>query len=125
MSLRDEKRRMRRDLHNEMKVPAFYYAAGNSNMPPLLIDVRVHSKMESAGQITGYTDGAEVRQIAPRIVFWPEDGFTPARTAVVAVLPGEAYRVTRLDPPDDKTITAECTRLSPSDAAAFAAPPEA
>lgn len=120
MSLREIKARARRDLHEGMKVPAFYYPPKS----PLPVSgfVRVHSKFDALGGVAGTSfEYAERREIKPKLVFWRSE-INPVREAVVMISSAEGYRLNTIDPRDGDTVTAFVTLLNAKELATFIAP---
>lgn len=115
--LRDIKRKMRRDLHGIMLVPAIYYATPDS--PPLEITVRDFTKFNVLnGALPGGQHAqqyAKTEESEPKILFMVVDVPKPRVGAIVSVERGEAYRVATVQPPDDITITAKVTRIPASE----------
>lgn len=120
-SFRDIKRKARRALHKELRVPAYYLlptTAGSSDKyeKPVLVYVRYHPEYESLGEIPGRGDNyAERQAVTPRIIFMREEVDKPKRNAVISIEDGEAYRVDNTLPPNDITITAEVNRMREAD----------
>lgn len=128
MAFRDIKRQMRRDLHEQMKVPAYYFRDdedGNLIDAPLLVYVRVHTKWVVTGDMAGTNlSYAESQEVTPRIIFMRDEVNTPAQNAIVSVATGEAYRIDNVKPSDDITITAEATRMPALQTIGLPVPPE-
>lgn len=125
MALRDIKRRARRDLHDEMQVPAMFLVDLLS--PGVLIHVRVHVKFDQVGKITARnSEWMLVEDKAPEIVFMrdelAEKGLTLVRNVVISVEVGEAYTIDRLKAPDDISITAVVNVMRPEDTEGLAVP---
>lgn len=122
MGLREIKARARRDLHERMKVPAYYYA--HADALPASVFVRVHSKMDALGEVQGTSFGyAERRDVVPKILYWVAD--YPARfqqKGVIMISADEGYRLGPDDPLDVHTITHAATPLSRTDRLKFDAP---
>lgn len=117
-SLRDIKRKARRDLHREMSVPALYIAVpGDAGVP---ITVRVHTKFDALGMQGAESGLAVRRESKPKLLFMRDEladaGIVLKRNAVVSVEPGEAYRLDNADAPDDITVTFFVTVLTSNDA---------
>lgn len=117
---RDLKRKMRRDVHRVMFVPALYYATPTS--VPVAVTIRDHTKIAAAtnGALTGGGAAASYAQTVehePKILFMVEQlpAGKPRYGAIVSVEAGEAYRVEAADPADDITVTAKVARLLPDD----------
>lgn len=134
-SFREIKRRARRDLHEKMRVPAYYLletdppenphpdpedpeydpewspGLGPFYTEPALVHVRIRLKQVEQGDMVGTNfHFAERHEGVTRILFMREE-VTPVRGAVVSVETGEAYRVDNVLDPDDISITAEVTAL--------------
>lgn len=110
MDLRDIKDRARRDLHQQARVEAFYYAP--KSVLPRTVHVRVHNKWDAKGDVQGTAfNFAEIREETPKLVFWFEE-CDPDQKAVVVISDHEAYRVINPDPRYLQTVTAACTQLS-------------
>lgn len=126
MAFRDIKRRMRRDLHAEMQVPA-YYVFEDNGFEPVLLHVRVHLKFDQVGKMTGrQTEWMLTEDKSPEIVFMRDEletqGLTLKRNVVISVEVGEAYTIDRLKAPDDITITAVVNILRPEQTAGLPVP---
>ena len=116
MGLREIKTKARTSLHNAMRVPAAYYATPAT--APVLVNVRVHSKMVQQGDLKGTNlNYAEREEIAPKLVFDRSEVANPPRNGLVIISATEGYRIGQTEPPDGITITAEVSRLSASDLA--------
>lgn len=96
------KNQMRRDVHKNMYVPAYYRASVNAEW--LEVDVRLHTKFTSNGDLPEQYV-AQMRDISPRIVFMRDQVELPARGGVVSVEPGEAWQLGDALEPDGITIT--------------------
>jgi hypothetical protein len=118
---RDIKRAARRDLHDELQVPALYLAPDQLGGPGLPVSVRVHDKSILQGDIDGGAY-AERRSSSLRIIMLVEQVASPARGAVISIEAGEAYAIDHSDDADDITITAYVTRLSAAEAAGLPVP---
>lgn len=113
---------MRRDLHAQASVPAFYFAPGvAADGDYTEITVRFFDKVADLGDAKGYDGAAERRDTKPRLLFLRSE-VEPERGAVVSIEAGEAYKVDLTQPPNDITTTAEVKRLSASAAAAYPVP---
>lgn len=111
-SIRDIKRRARRDLHRAMQVPALLHTS-TVDRNPVEISVRVHTRYDALGDQKGTNfNAAEREDVAPQIIFWREGLPALRRGYIVSVEPGEAYFIDTLLPPDDQTITAHVTVLN-------------
>ena len=120
-SFRDIKRNARRDLHREMRVPAFYLSAPDAE--PVRVNVRVHTKFEALGDQKGTNfNSAEMIERQPMILFMRDEIAQPKRGAIVSVEPGEAYRLGVSSPPDDISVSVAVTALTPSEAQGLPVP---
>lgn len=118
------KRRARRQLHDAMSVPAFYFADPKDKASYVPIFVRVHYRFDPLGDMKGTNlEYAERQEVIPRIIF-DNTEITPQNNAVVSVRPGEAYQVDNILPPDDFTSTAEAPRMPRHLAALYPHPTE-
>lgn len=125
MSIRDTKRKARRDLHEAMQVPALYLLPAEPGpwADPVPCGVRLHLKFGALGDLKGTNvHYAEREDINPRGVFLRDQVDQPARDAVISVAPGEAYRIDHTLPADDEFVTAVIVPLSPSEAADLPVP---
>lgn len=123
-TLREIKRKARMALHDAMQVAALYLleteTPGEYDETP--VDIRVHTQFDALGDLKGTNfQYAERVEVSPRLVFLIEQ-VTPVRGAIVSVELGEAYLVDHVQPPDDKFIIAEVTRLSAVKAAGLPLP---
>ncbi len=113
-SLRDIKRKARRDLHNQMKVAALYLAApGDAGVS---ITVRIHTKWDALGIQNAENGLAVRRESKPKLIFMLDEmqaaGVTVKRGAIVSVERGEAYKLDNAEAPDDITVTFIATAMS-------------
>lgn len=123
MSFRDLKKKARADLHERMKVPAFYYATGNIAQAPVLIHVRVHTKLNrEQGDLKGTSFSyAEVEEHIPALLFWLDE-CKPKAKAVVMISADEGYRVDHLRQPDILSQIGEVVQLNQHERMAFSYP---
>ena len=116
-NFRDIKRKMRRDLHGVMQIPALYYATDASS--PVPITIRDHTKFGAVvGAIPGGAAAATYAQMVEpqmKILFLVAEVPKPRVNAIVSVEAGEAYRVEAADPADDITILAKVSRIPAND----------
>lgn len=104
MDIRTIKNKARSDLHEAMKVSAFYYPPGSSTPSPCF--VRVHSMFRALGDIQSNQVGlAEREEMVPRLVFLASE-ITPARAGIITISATEGYRIDVVQPPDGLTVTA-------------------
>lgn len=131
MSFRALKKKARADLHQRMKVPAFYYVDGDSEGTPKLVHVRVHTKLNrEQGDLKGTSFSyAEVEEHIPTVLFWLDElaqqGFEPARQGVVMISGTEGYRIDHLRERDLWTQHAEVATLTEHERESYAYPEEA
>lgn len=111
MSLRAVRESARRDLHNTMKVAAFFYAAGVPDYVECF--VRVWQKNQRLGDLKGTNfNYGEFYSPVTKLVFWDADGVAPVEKAVVMVSATEGYRVSVVQPSDGLITVAEVSELS-------------
>lgn len=121
MAFRDIKKLARTALHSAMKVQAKVYTGGPAG-PSADVFCRVNSKVAQAGDLAGTSLAyAESVETAPKLIFLVAD-HVPARGYVYSISVDEAYRVDHVEPTDTITITANCVRLTTSEAAGFTPP---
>lgn len=115
MSLRELRNRSRLSLHQHMMVLAYYIAGDEAPVP---CSVRVHRRIAALGDVKGTSFGyATSYEPTPQIIFLASEISAPARSAIVSVEPGEAYRIDNVQPRDGLTITTEVVQLSEAEAA--------
>ncbi len=123
--LRQIKAKARADLHQAMRVRAFYYAPGTdevNNPTPPTVYVRVHSDNKALADLKGTNFSyAEDRTMVPKLIFWLADRI-PQQFAVVMISAEEGYRIDNLDPVDFVTQTAYVEHLRPEDLANYSYP---
>lgn len=121
VSLREIKAQARRDLHEAMQVPAYYYATDDG--PPQQCSVRVHTKFDAKlGDLKGTSFSyAETQAQVPKLIFWLAE-IDPSNMAVVMISAAEGYRVDNVHPRDGATCTAEVSILTAEERAAFQYP---
>ena len=118
---RDQIREARRTLHEDMSVPAMYFMEDSPDAA-IAITVRIHEQWMALGDLKGTNfNYAETESITPRIIFMLSE-VDPERGAIVSVEPGVAYRVDTPLPPDDITVTATVSKLTPDEAVNFPLP---
>ena len=112
----EEKAKARRVLHEILRVPAYLFRSGDTNLDPIEIHVRPHIKFAEMGDIKGTSFAYSEREtVQPKMLFW-RDEIEPKRFDVVTLKDGTAYRVDSLEPPDGQTVRANIVALSKSDA---------
>jgi hypothetical protein len=109
MGLRDIKAKARADLHQAMRVGAFYYT--DANATPIPCNVRVHTKFAALGDQKGTSFSyAETREMVPRLIFWKSE-IDPDNRGMVMIAADEGYLIDHVDPPDGLTVTAQVSNL--------------
>lgn len=119
MSIRDIKRQGRRDLHEQMQIPALYLAPADPGpyADPVPCGVRLHLKFGLVGDLKGVRiHYAEREEITPKAIFKLSEVGLPVRNAVISLAGGEAYRVDHVQVPDDEFVTAAVVQLIGGDA---------
>lgn len=107
---RDNKRAMRRVVHETMEVPALYLT--HVGATPLAVNVRDHTKFKEV-QISGAGPGfADMQDTTPRFIFRRSEVATPLHKAFVIMGEDEMYTLGSSRPPDDEFITVEAAPLS-------------
>lgn len=121
MSIRELKRRARRQLHDRMSEPALYLA--DSSAAPLGVTVRLHLSFNEVGELLrgGFS---ERQEIIPRIIFLGSQ-VQPRHRGIVVTQDLGAYLIENDLPPDDITITAEVSKLSRNQVTGFGWDPDA
>lgn len=119
---RDLKRKMRRDRHTTMMVPAFYYPAPASPTP-VAVTVRTHLRFKGAnnGALPGGGEDsiyARMVEAVDKIVFRTAElpMGKPRQGSIISVERGEAYLVEAVDPSDDDEVHAKVSRIPATDA---------
>lgn len=89
---RDIKRKMRRDLHNQAKVPALYLV--NADADPVRVYVRDHTNSAGAEATVDAYDGLAMRMVpSPRLLIDTLEIPKPVRNAYVVLGPTEIYQI--------------------------------
>ena len=118
---RDIKRRMRRDVHDTMRVPALYLATRQAVPVPCM--VRLHTKFSAVGDLPGGgSQYAERMETTPRVILDRNDVEMPDRNGIISVAPGEAYRILSTQPADGEFVTVNVAALPAADAASLPVP---
>lgn len=117
MSWRETLRQGRRDVHQEMRVPAVY--AKPDGTDPVRVDVRTHTRFATIQPKDVGPGTAALMDTTPRIVFDRTEVPQPLRTHLVVVGPSEAYRLGPSRPPKPQFITVPVTELSEAEAIAL------
>jgi hypothetical protein len=118
--IRSIRNKARRDLHQAMKVPAYFYVSREGDAVP--VTVRVHSAPKDIGDIQGTGFGYSTTNERTFSIIFLRDEVNPLRNSIVSVALNEAYRVDNVQRPDGITITAEVVPLSPADTAGLKVP---
>lgn len=121
---RQKLRKARTRLHNYMSVSALYFPLPYEEgvTPVQEISVRVHDHWIAQGDLKGTNfNYAEMEDDSPRIIFMRSE-IEPVRNYIVSVAAGVVYRVDSIKAPNDITVTANCARLHPSEAAGLPVP---
>lgn len=104
-----------------MKVEALCYSSGPSGGAETVF-CRLNSDIVAAGDLPGTSLAyAERADTDPKLIFLVKD-HDPVRGNVYVLATGEAYRVETIDPVDVITRTANCVRLTPTQADQYVAP---
>ena len=120
---REEKRRMRRDLHLEMSVPALYIPVPNATPVPCTVRLWLKSEGSMLGDARASSlTAADRAEPEDRIRFDRGELMLLRNSAVVSVEAGEAYRLDFVYPADDQFQTARVVRLSAAEAADLPVP---
>lgn len=129
-SIRDIKRKARRDLHCHMRVPVLYLAPV-SGATPVLLHVRLHTKWDAATMDGGSGNGTMVsrQSVFPKILFMLDEleahGVRLRKKGVISVEAGEAYRLDNDEPVDDISQSWIVVALRPEESAGLPVPGEA
>ena len=109
IGIRDIRRKARRELHDAMKVPAYYIPPTGA---PVLLHVRDHTKfrvnaIEGAVR-SGNGQMVDRQEMAPSIIFMRDEvaaaGITLVKNGIVSIERDEAYRLQNAEAPDDITV---------------------
>jgi hypothetical protein len=114
MSLRAIKAKARGDLHQAMKVPAYYLETRVAD--PVPVEVRVHTKFKALGDLKGTSFSyAEQESEVPQLIFWHAEleaaSIDLANKAIIMVGPEEGYQIDHIMPRDNHTVTAHVTPM--------------
>jgi hypothetical protein len=116
---RDQLRRARLTLHNELCERAMYIPPSGVTKE---VTVRVHDYAKMIGDQKGTSfEYAEMHEQVPKIVFLRSE-IEPVRNALISLEGGRAYRIDNVLSPDDITITAEVVVVKPSQAVGLPLP---
>lgn len=107
------RQRGRRDLHQEMSVPALYIIGTSAPVP---VTVRRQTRIAKTGDIPGLETVSVVEETI-FLRFLVDELAAPKRQAIVSVAAGEAYRIDHALPPHGITVDAAVTRLDVADTA--------
>jgi len=123
---REAKLQARRDLHEGLQDAAYLYMSGNAAGPIKLVYVRSLTEWGALGDVKGtslvYAERNDTRK--SQIIFLVEQ-HTPERGDVVAIAPGDVWRVDNVEPVYNITQAANVARLGPKEQALYKSPPEA
>ena len=108
LNARQIKNKARRDTHIALSVPAYYRATSTGEW--LEVDVRIHNRFDTGGELGQY-QAAALHDIHPRMIFLRDQVELPARGGLISVEPGEAWRLGEAMEPEGITITAMVTKL--------------
>ena len=125
MGIRDIRRKANRDLHDKMKVAAYYYPSGfNPNgFVPGTIYIRAHTNVVDAGDQAGTSLGfAQIREDTPKVIFDLLEAPAPARLDIVMISADEGYRVDHADPKSGEFQNTMVVRLNTAELAGYDSP---
>lgn len=117
MSWRDILRQGRRDVHREMLVPAVYVKPDGTS--PVRVNVREHTRFATVQPQNVGQGMPSLMDTTPRLVFDRTEVDRPIRNHLVAMGPGEVYRLGASRPPNADFITVTVSPLPEAEAAAF------
>ena len=120
--IESEKAAARQRLHARLAVAANAYAGGDPEVEPDATRLRVASRIEPIGSLTGsgYTY-AERWEDSPKLIFLISE-HTPERGDVYSLAADIAYVVEAVEPRDGLTISARAARLSTEQASEYMPP---
>jgi hypothetical protein len=119
--IRKIRSKARRDLHQAMQVPAYYYENGIEN-GYRIVTVRFRNKPGQIGDIQGTGFNYAVMNETQTVARFLLDELTPIRNALLSVGPNDAYAINNVLQPNGITIDAEVTRLEAKEAADLSYP---
>lgn len=121
VSIRDIKRRARRDVHKHLRVPVLYLESRNAR--PVKCFMRIHTSNQALGDMKGTSFSyAERTEFTPSIIIDRTEIARPMRGAIISVEPGEAYRIDHVEPADGETIKATVVPLTAEQASGLPIP---
>lgn len=126
-SIRDIKRKARRDLHSLGKVAAIYLAPVD-NPTPRNVTVRIHTKWDATTMDGASGNGTMVsrQSIFPKILFMRDEladqGIVLRRGGIISIEAGEAYKLDHDEPPDDISQSWFVTQLDEDDTVGLPVP---
>ena len=121
MSLRAIKAKARTDLHEAMKVRAYYLSSRGAD--PLPVWVRVHTSFKALGDLKGTSFSyAETEAEVPALVCWRSE-VEPINKSLVTISADEGYLVDHSMPADGLTITVKVARLTATQMIGLPYPP--
>jgi len=121
--------RSRTALHTAMSRAALYLTENPAYVSPTdtpdepvylqqACTVRLSYGFQPMGDMKGTNfHFAQHEEVSPKVILWRAEIAAPVRGAIISLAAGEAYRIDHTDPFDGLTITAECLRLTPGEAA--------
>lgn len=117
-NIRDIRRKARRDLHQAMRVAAYYLPPGSN--APVLLHVRDHTKFQvnaiEGAVRSGNGQMVDRQQMTPSIIFMRDElaarGITLLRQGTISIERGEAYTLDHAEAPDDITIKWNVTPIT-------------
>lgn len=108
------KNKARADLHERMKVRAYYFETDAD--VPIPCHVRVHTKNKALGDLKGTSlSYAETEAEVPKLIIWRDEIANPARGSVITIAADEGYKVDHQEPADGLTITVHVSRMTARD----------
>lgn len=131
MSIRDTRRKARRDLHMAMRVPALVCMSGVA-FTPVPLHVRDHTKfrvnaIEGAVR-SGNGQMVDRQEMAPSIIFMRDEvaaaGLSLMKNMIISIERDEAYRLQTAEAPDDITVKWFVTAITNRDELALLPVPE-
>ena len=122
---REAKLQARRDLHEGLQDAAYLYYSGNTGKLKVVY-VRSHTEWGALGDVAGtsliYAERNDTRK--SQIIFLVEQHM-PERGDVVAIGPGDIWRIDNIEPVYNITVAANVTRLTSKEGALYKVPPQA
>lgn len=114
MNWRDTKRQARQTVHATMAIPFWRVSLDGSVTP---VRARLHrARVNQTNAYVGDLESlgfAETANITPRLIF-DRDEVEPVRGDRYVAATDEGYEVETTLPSDDRMVTADCSRMDPS-----------